>query len=184
MRLLAEQSLAIAIDIQERLFPHMFEQEHLKTALPRIIQIFSHLNIPILLTEQYKKGLGDTIPEVLNAFSEVPKDQMRPEKKHFSALDDDAILMQVQQLAPRNLLIFGIESHVCVLQTAIDAKDLGYQPVVIVDAISSRKASDKEIALERLKAEGIRLTTIEAIAFELCRVSGTDTFKAISKLVK
>jgi Amidases related to nicotinamidase len=81
-------------------------------------------------------------------------------------------------------LFFGIESHVCVLQTAIDAKEMGFEPIVVVNAISSRKAVDKEIALSRMQTEGILLTTVEAIGLELCRVSGTDTFKAISKLIK
>lgn len=184
MRIFADQCLALAIDVQERLFPHMYEQETLAENLPKLIKILDLLKVPILLTEQYKKGLGETIPAVLAAFQTVPTAPMRLEKKYFSALDDDAILMQVQQLAPKYLLIFGIESHVCVLQTAIDAKEMGFEPIVVVNAVSSRKAIDKKIALSRMQTEGILLTTVEAIGLELCRVSGTDTFKAISKLIK
>ena len=162
----------------------MQEKAQLEDNVVKLIKILELVGVPSLITEQYKKGLGETLPSILEAFTTVPSQAMRAEKKHFSALDDDAIQLQIQQLSPKFLLIFGIESHVCVLQTAIDAKEMGFEPVVVVDAISSRKVLDKEIALARMKAEGIRLTTIEAIGFELCRVSGTDTFKAISKLIK
>ena len=184
MRILANQSLALLIDVQERLFPHMQENEQLENDLIKLIKILELLDVPTLVTEQYKKGLGETLPSILDAFTTIPTQAMRAEKKHFSALDDEAIQLQIQQLSPKFLLIFGIESHVCVLQTAIDAKEMGFEPIVIVNAISSRKAQDKEIAIARMSAEGIRLTTIEAIAFELCRVSATDIFKAISKLIK
>lgn len=184
MRVIADQALAILIDVQERLFPHMHENGQLEENLVKLIKILDLLSIPTLLTEQYKRGLGDTLPSILSAFESIPSGKMRAEKMHFSALDDDAIQLQIQQLSPKFLLIFGIESHVCVLQTAIDAKEMGFTPIVLVDAVSSRKKQDKEIALERMKAEGIRLTTIEAISFELCRVSDSETFKGISKLIK
>lgn len=184
MRVTTDRTLAILIDVQERLFPHIHEHKQLEEQVIKLVKILDLLAVPTLITEQYKRGLGETIPSVLDAFTKYPKVEMRAEKMHFSALDDEAIQLQVQQLSPKFILLFGIESHVCVLQTAIDAKDLGFEPLVVVDAVSSRKELDKQIALERMKAEGIRLTTIEAIALELCRVSGTDIFKGISKLIK
>lgn len=185
MRIIPEHSLALGIDIQERLFPHMHGKDQLLGKLRILIQGLRHLSVPIMLTEQYKKGLGDTIPGVLEAFGdEIPTGAMRPEKKHFSVLDHEEAFKEIHRSKPKNLILFGIERHVCVLQTAIDALEHGFNPIVVIDATSSRFESDKDIALHRFNAEGISLTSVESILFELCRISGSDTFKAISRLVK
>lgn len=185
IRILKEDSLAIGIDIQERLFPHMHAKESLLPKMQTLIKGFRHLGLPIMLTEQYKKGLGNTISEIESAFGDdLPEGIMRPEKKHFSVLDHEAASAEIHRRSPKNLLLFGIESHVCVLQTAIDAIEVGFKPIVVVDATSSRNIADKETALARLTSEGAKLTSVEAILFELCRVSGTETFKSISALVK
>ena len=84
----------------------------------------------------------------------------------------------------KNVILCGIETHVCVLQTTIDLIQLGYQPIVIEDCVSSRKLSDKQTAIERMRQEGAIISSLESILFELARFSGNETFKAISKLVK
>ncbi len=102
----------------------------------------------------------------------------------FSCADNLTMLNKINEIGRKNILLFGIETHVCILQTAIDLKEKGYIPIVIEDCVSSRNINDKKIAIERLKSEGVIISTMESILFELCRVSGTDRFKSISKLVK
>lgn len=185
MRIIAAESLTLIIDVQERLFPVMHEKEAFLKKLTTLIKGLNLLGIDCMLSEQYKKGLGQTIKPVMEAFEKnEPLRGMRPEKKHFSVLDHEPAVVEIQRRAPRFLLIAGIETHVCVLQTALDAKEEGFIPVVVADACSSRFALDKSTALQRMQMEGIRITTVESLLFELCRVSGTDTFKQISKLVK
>lgn len=185
MRILPEQSLAVLIDVQERLYPHMQQSDILRKRLSVLIKGLLALDVPIMMTEQYKKGLGETIDPVLEAFGEAcPQGAMRPEKKHFSVLDHETAAAEIHRRSPKFLLLFGIETHVCVLQTALDAKASGFEAVVVVDAVSSRFEIDKQTALTRMQQEGIRLTTVESLLFELCRVSGSPTFKTISGLVK
>jgi nicotinamidase-related amidase len=106
------------------------------------------------------------------------------EKTAFSCCDEPAFTSALAALHKQFVLIAGIESHVCVLQTVIDLLERGYQPVLVEDCVSSRKEGDKDISVHRMLKEGALVTTYESILFELCRFSGTDAFRAISKLVK
>jgi nicotinamidase-related amidase len=106
------------------------------------------------------------------------------EKMTFSCCDHQEINQEIREAGKRNIIICGIETHVCVLQTVIDLLRQDYQPVVIADCVSSRKTSDRAVAIERMRQEGAIISTYESILFELTRVSGTDTFKEISRLVK
>ena len=134
----------------------------------------------MLITQQYTKGLGDSIPEVYEAAG--TKEYF--DKRTFSCTKDGAILAALQENERGNVLVCGTEAHVCVLQTRIDLKELGYNPVLVTDAIASRKKSDKKIALQRAVQEGILLTTAEAILFELTLDSRNPVFRQISQLVK
>jgi nicotinamidase-related amidase len=146
------------------------------------------------VTQQYSKGLGPTIPilrETLGWAGSPPEavgqsSARRPyiEKIAFSCWGEPYLREALTSLEREQVLLFGIETHVCVLQTAVDLKQAGYTPVVIEDCTSSRRERDKRIALRRFQTEGIRLTTYESILFELLREAGTETFKAISRLVK
>jgi nicotinamidase-related amidase len=180
MRILKEQAVLLVIDIQERVFPATLEHEMLLKNVPLLIEGIKALGIPIIVTEQYVKGLGPTIPEIAGNITGLE----RIEKVSFSCCDEPRFMMELASSGHDCVIIAGIESHVCVLQTAIDLQQNGYHPVVVEDCISSRKANDKMIALERMRKEGIVVTTYEAILFELLRFSGGETFKAISKLVK
>jgi len=138
------------------------------------------LKVPLLLTEQYPKGLGPTLEQISAAM-----ERNHPiEKIAFSCCDEPSFQNSLEQSNRNTLIICGIEAHVCVLQTIIDLTGSGYKPVVVADCISSRNADDKRIALERMRAEGAMITTCESILFELTRVAGTDEFKAISRLIK
>jgi nicotinamidase-related amidase len=180
MRILKEHTSALIIDMQEKLFPHLFEGEKLVRNTSILIEGLKILHIPIFVTEQYVKGLGPTVAPIAVLLEGI----RRTEKAAFSCCDEPRVNEDIAVAGRENIIVAGIESHVCVLQTVIDLKRNGYHPVVVEDCITSRREHDKQIALERMKGEGILITTYESILFELLRYSGTDQFKAISKLVK
>ncbi|MDO9254667.1 MAG: hydrolase [Bacteroidales bacterium] len=180
MRILKENTIGIFIDIQEKLFPHMQEMDQLEQNLITLAAGFKVLEIPFLVTEQYPKGLGFTILPLKMSIG----DYSAIEKMAFSCCDEPQFANILSTTGRKNVILCGIETHVCVLQTALDLLQSGYQPVVIEDCVSSRKLSDKLTAIERMRQEGAIITSLESILFELTRNSGTETFKAISKLVK
>ncbi len=206
MRIILEQTSALLVDVQERLFPHMYERKTLEHNLPVLLKGLRILGVPLLVTQQYTKGLGSTIPllqETLGwttsfalpfqkrvastnpSATPVPTgDAPYIEKIAFSCWDEPAFRPAFEALRRPCLLLAGIEAHVCVLQTAVDLQQAGYTPVVIENCTSSRRENDKRIAFERLHAEGILVSTYESILFELTREAGTETFRAISRLVK
>ncbi len=180
MRILKERTAAIIIDVQERLFPFIHENEQLTKNLSILIQGLKALGIQIFVTEQYVKGLGPTIEPVALLLHQ----QARVEKMAFSCCDEPRVLEGIAVSGKENIIVAGIESHVCVLQTVLDLKRNGYHPVVVEDCVSSRNPNDKRIAIERMRQEGAIITTYESLLFELLRYSGTEQFRAISKLVK
>ena len=180
MRILKDRTAALIIDIQERIFPAINEHERLEKNLAILIEGLKIMKIPIFVTEQYTKGLGPTIPSIAAVLGDI----RRIEKQSFSCCDEPRVMEGLAVLAHDNVIIAGIESHVCVLQTVIDLKRNCYHPIVVEDCVSSRRENDKRIALERMRQEGTIITTCESLLFELLRFSGTEPFKAISKLVK
>lgn len=180
MRITKEDTAGLIIDIQERLYPAMNEKETLLRNCKILIEGLHHLNVPMMVSQQYTKGLGETLPEVKSL---IP-DFEYFEKKDFSCFDVPEIRGKLISLNARNVIICGIESHVCVLQTAIDLKEAGLNPIVVMDCVSSRTAENLELAKERFRQEEIMMASYESILFELTRAAGTDEFKAISKLVK
>lgn len=180
MRIHKEHTSAIVIDIQERLFPHIHENKVLEKNVNLLIQGLNLLKIPVIVTEQYRKGLGPTIESVSGSLIDF-----HPiEKLSFSCCDESKFLKDLMLKNSKHVIIAGIEAHVCVLQTVIDLVDNGFHPVVVEDCVSSRKANDKHMAIERMRSEGAVITTYESILLEICRVAGNDTFKAISQLIK
>ena len=180
MRILKEKTAALIIDFQERLFPFIHENELLTKNACILIEGLKVLGVPIFVTEQYVKGLGPTVVPIALTLEGIE----RIEKASFSCCDEPRVMVGIVSTSRTNIIIAGIESHVCVQQTVIDLIENGYHPVVIEDCISSRKINDKKMAVERMRRAGATITTYESILFELLRYSGTDQFKAISKLVK
>lgn len=181
MRVSREDTIGIIIDIQEKFSSVIFDFDKLVQNSIRLIQGLSILGTPILITEQYPKGLGKTISPIANLLGE----NYQPiEKMSFSAADEETFMRKLKKSGKRNILLFGIESHVCVLQTALDLLKKKYNVFIIQDCVSSRNLSDKEIALNRICSEGGFISSSESVLFELCRYAGTEEFKAISKLVK
>lgn len=180
MRITKEKTIGLIIDIQERLFPVMWENEALLQNCTILIKGLEVLQIPTITTQQYTKGLGNTLPEIKAAIT----DFTFIEKRNFSCCDEPNIIEKLKGMDAKNVIICGIESHVCVLQTAIDLKDSGLNPIVVMDCVSSRTAKNIELAKERFRFEGIMMASYESVLFELTRSAGAAEFKAISKLVK
>lgn len=178
MRIEKENSQLLMIDIQEKLFPHMESKEVLGSKVITLLEGMKALGVPTMAARQYPKGLGDTIEELGSYFSQYY------DKMTFSCCGSEKLLEELHSTGRKNVIIIGIEAHVCVLQTVIDLKTLGFTPIVVVDGISSRSRQDYEIALKRMEYEGAILTTVESILFELCHAAGTEEFKMISRLVK
>jgi len=180
MRITKENTTALVVDIQERLFPVMWKKENLLKNCKMLLSGLAELNIPTMVTQQYTKGLGETLPEIKAA---IPGFKYI-EKRDFSCCDEPAVIEKLKETGAKNIILCGIESHVCVLQTAIDLKDTGLNPVVVMDCVSSRTSENMELAKERFRFEGVMMTSAESLLFELTRSSGAPEFKAISKLVK
>jgi len=180
MRISKENTSALIIDVQERLLPAMWEKEMLLKNCLTLVQGLVELQVPLVVTQQYTKGLGETVAEIRSAipgFGYI-------EKRDFSCCDEPAVVEKLKQTGAQNVIIFGIESHVCVLQTAVDLKDAGFNPIVVMDAVSSRTVESRELAKERFRFEGIMMTSVESVLFELTRSSAAPEFKSISKLIK
>lgn len=180
MRITRENTLGLIVDIQERLFPVIHEKETLLKNCQILIQGLNELRIPLIVTQQYSKGLGQTLPEIRSL---IP-DFNFIEKTDFSCYDVAEVRGKLQEMDAQNIILCGIEAHVCVLQTAVDMREAGLNPIVVMDAVSSRTPQNIELAKERFRHEGIMITSYESILFELTRVAGTDEFRVISKLVK
>jgi nicotinamidase-related amidase len=180
MRITKENTVGLVIDMQERLFPVMNEKEALLKSCQILVEGLEALSIPLVVSQQYTKGLGETLPEIASL---IP-DFKYFEKKDFSCWDTPEISAELIELNAKNIIICGIESHVCVLQTAVDLKAAGLNPIVVMDCVSSRSAANYAMAKERFRAEGIMMTSYESILFELTRSAGAPEFRAISKLVK
>jgi nicotinamidase-related amidase len=180
MRILKDDVLGLVIDLQEKLVPLVDGPERLITKNRLLIEGLNLLDIPIILTEQYPRGLGKTVAGISDLFvRDIPY-----EKHTFSCLEDPGIRSRIQSFGKKTVIIAGIEAHVCVLQTVLDLGAMGMTPVVVADAVSSRSVVDRQIALDRISATGGCITTVESVLFELMRTAQHPSFKAISKLIK
>ena len=176
MRIEREQTAALVIDYQEKLVPVMHEEKSLIQNSSILLAGLQLLGVPMVITQQYTKGLGMTVEEIVDAAG--TKEYV--DKISFSALE--CVKDQIQD--KKFIVVCGIEAHICVLQTVLDLIAEGYTPVVVADCVSSRKANDKKIALKRMRDEGAIVTTYESILFELLKVAGTEESKRIQRLVK
>lgn len=175
-----DNTALIVVDVQGKLAQLMYQKEDLYKNLERLIKGAQVLQIPIVLTEQYPKGLGPTVTELSSLMPDV-----KPiEKITFSCCGNDEFAQHLKVLGRRQLLLTGIETHICVYQTAIDLLGAGYEVQVVTDAVSSRKRSNKRVGLERMKAAGAVSTSTEMALFELLHIAEGDKFKEISKIVK
>lgn len=174
-----EDTALVLVDVQGKLAEIVYKSEEMIDHLSRLIQGLKCLDIPIIWLEQYPKGLGPTHPKI-----KALLDGESIEKMSFSCCDSELFMEALKKTGKQQLLIAGIETHICVYQTAIDLKERGYEVQVVSDAVSSRTKENVELALMRLRDEGIMLTSVEMILFELLRTAEHEQFKQISKIVK
>lgn len=174
-----EKTALLVIDIQEKLVPVVQNSDALFANANKLIKGFEVLKLPIIVTEQYPKGLGNTCKEI-----ELPTATNVIEKISFSCLLSSEVNNQLQEKKITTLILCGAEAHICVFKTALNAIQLGYEVHVVADAISSRTQENKAIAIERLKQSGVFVASTEMILFQLIDEAGTETFKTISKIIK
>lgn len=171
----------LVIDVQEKLFPLVENTCHVMQAMQKAVQGFQILQLPIYVTEQYPKGLGNTVATLKGMLGDR---QTIMTKTAFSCLDDDAVKKSLLSLPIKQWVLVGIEAHVCVLQTAKDLLEAGKQVVVLNDAISSRSIYDYSTAIAEMRDCGARISSTEIVLFELLRNSKAAEFKEISQLIK
>ena len=170
----------VLVDVQAKLTPAMHAKEVLLENLKRLVQGVRILRVPILWTEQNPAGLGPTLPEI----AELLTNQKPVSKFSFSCCGSEQFRNELNALNRKNMLIAGIESHVCVYQTAADLINLGFEVQVIADAVASRTLENKLIGLEKSKSVGACLTSTETVLFELLKDAKSEKFKEISRIVK
>lgn len=177
MLLNAKQSQVLLIDIQSRLAPAIFDSAAVSQAAAWVLQIARLCDVPMLATEQYPKGLGHTLPALLALLPE----HTLYEKIHFSALKERTIADAIAANSRPQVVVIGTESHVCVLQSVMDLLALGYQVFVVSEAVGSRTAANKQLALSRMQQAGAVIISQEMLAFEWLEYAGTELFRQISK---
>lgn len=178
--LTTDNTVLVIIDVQDRLVRVMPDKERLVQNLQKLIKGVRVFNIPVIMTEQYPTGLGPTLPEITGLLPDV-----KPiDKFCFSCWVDERFRQELESLKRQQVLIAGIEAHVCVYQTAMDLRGKGYEVQVVVDCISSRDQQNKDVCLTRMINAGIGPTTMEMALFELLKVAQGDKFKQISSIVK
>jgi nicotinamidase-related amidase len=178
--LTTDKAVLVVIDMQGKLAQSMHCRELLFENVQKIIKGAQVLGLPLLLTEQNPKGLGPTIPEIADL---VPGVRRIP-KLSFSCCGDETFSRELSGLQRRQVLLCGIEAHVCLYQTTIDLVSSGYEVHVLADAVSSRTAENKAIGLQKMKDAGASITSVETALFELLRVAEGPVFKQIISIVK
>jgi len=175
-----EDALLLIIDVQEKLFRVIHEKETLLSSLQKLVKGCRLLGVPVLVTEQNPAGLGPTVPDL----AALMPDAIKVTKFSFSCCAESGFIEQLKAMSRRQVLVCGIESHICVYQTSMDLLAAGYEVQVVSDGISSRTPQNKKLALGRLSADGAKLTGVEMALFELLRTAKAEHFKAISAIVK
>ncbi|MDO9547342.1 MAG: hydrolase [Candidatus Marinimicrobia bacterium] len=180
MKLDCNQAVLLIIDVQQKLLPVMDGYNELITSMTRLVKGIQTLEIPIIITEQYPKGIGPTVSTIRELILDIEP----VEKRSFSCCFNENFMSILAKYNRKQALISGIETHVCVYQTCVDLLESGYDVYLIEDALSSRKQSDKDLAIRVLEKEGVNRRSVEMALFELVKTSEHDRFKDISTIIK
>lgn len=183
MKLVRSEAMLLVIDVQQKLMPVIHDGEALLRNIERLVRGCRTLDVPIVVTEQYVRGLGPTVEPLRRALEESGAYEPA-EKNTFSAFGSGEFTASLRVLKKKHVLVAGVEAHVCVYQTVTDLIAAGYAVSLVADAISSRTARNRELATQRMLSEGALLTSTEMALFEMTVTSGTDEFRAISRLIK
>ncbi|QMT59614.1 MULTISPECIES: hydrolase [unclassified Legionella] len=177
MLLNKEDSLLLLVDVQEKLTPAVLNSEAFISRCEWLLKLARKIGVPILVSEQYPQGLGSTLQQFQSYFDP----QQCIDKVSFSCMGEPKYQEQLKKHHKKQLILIGIETHVCVLQTALEMKAAGFEVFVVVDAVSCRGEQNMKYGLKRMKNEGVHLVTSEMVFFEWLRKAGTPEFKQLSK---
>jgi nicotinamidase-related amidase len=173
-----ENTALLVIDVQERINAVMADQGHVPR-LEVLIEACRGLEVPVIGSEQYPKGLGPTVESLATALGETPASKLT-----FSCSRDDGLRHAIDATGRQQVIVTGVETHVCVLQTVIDLLTMGFEVHVPHDAVNSRRLTDRDWALHRMAAAGAVITSTESALFELLERCDTSDFKTVAKLIK
>ncbi|MBU0615289.1 MAG: hydrolase [Nanoarchaeota archaeon] len=168
----------VVVDIQDKFVQAINDLPKIIENTIKIIQAFQIMGVPIIVTEQYPKGLGKSVSKIQKELKKYDP----IEKITFDCYANKEFVKKISRF--KNIILAGIEAHVCITQTALGALEQGFNVYLVKDAISSRKESDKKIAISRLKQEGAKVVSTEMVIFELLGKAGTEEFKKIQKIIK
>lgn len=183
MLISADKSFLLVIDMQERLLPVMAGAAEIERRAVIVIKAAKAMNLPVMASEQYPKGLGHTVPLIREEIGNAPVF----EKLSFSCWRDEAFkehLTGLHEGGRPQAIVAGIEAHVCVLQTAVDLAQAGFAVFAVADAMSSRAPSSAALAEDRMRQEGVKMVNTEMVVFELLGQAGTAQFRELSALIK
>jgi nicotinamidase-related amidase len=175
-----QDSLVLIIDFQPALLKVMDTREKVTRSVLQLVRAANILDVPTLVTEQYKKGLGETDPDVLREI----KSPTIIQKEHFSACLAAHFLSALEAFQRSRIIVAGVEAHVCVLQTCLDLLKSGFQIHLAADAVTSRASENRDIAIEQLRQAGAVISSTEIVIFEWLRRANTDEFRKILPIVK
>jgi nicotinamidase-related amidase len=172
----------VVVDIQEKLLPPIFDKETLVKNSQLLVRLARILSVPVIVTTQYRKGLGAVVPEIASLLEDAPE----IDKLEFSCFGSDQFRSGLKSLpGNRNtVLLCGMETHICVMQTALGALNEGYLVHVASDAVGSRSEWNWRIGLDRMRAAGAVISSAEMMMYELLRCSGTPQFKELLPYLK
>jgi nicotinamidase-related amidase len=176
----AKDTVLLIIDIQENLWNAMYNKDEIEKNAGTLVELASRSGIPVILTEQYKKGIGPTIKSLNERLPHVPG----IEKLSFNCFDVEPFRGRLLSSDRKTLLIAGMEAHICVLQTALTAIEEGYRVHIVSDATGSRTEKNHHAGIERMRDAGCVITSAEMAVFEVVKEAGTPLFKDMLKLIK
>lgn len=174
------RSLLLVVDIQARLAPAIAGAEAVIARTRLLLEAAARLEVPVVVSEQYPQGLGHTDERLLP----LPEGARILPKIAFSAARDEAIRAHLDRLGRRQVVMAGMEAHVCVLQTALGLKEKGFDVAVVADAVGSRLPERRALGLERMRARGIDIVDSEMVLFEWLGEAGTPVFRELSRLIR
>ena len=173
----AADSLLLIIDVQERLAPHVYDHERVIERCKWLLGVAQEVGVPVLLSEHYPEGIGHTVDE-LRRFAPA-ESIMR--KDHFSCVSESACMDRIGATSRNQVVIGGMEAHVCVMQTAIDLQESGRDVYLVADAVSSREPENASRAIDRMQRNGVQIVTREMVLFEWAHRGGTDQFRQLHR---
>ncbi len=181
-RLDPDNAMLLVIDYQQKLLPLIHDNGPILEAAKLLFKGVRIFNLPILVTEQYPKGIGPTDESLADILREQNADIL--EKQAFSCCGQSTVREKLRDIDRPQIIVCGIEAHVCVQQTVLDLRMMDHDVFVCADAIGSRQPFDFQIALDRMRQAGAQVTTVESVLFELCNECGTERFKQMIELIK